>query len=360
MRAEGASGPAARHQVAEGADAIEECYRRGWTDGLPVVPPTEARVAAMLEAAGLPPGHVLGEVEVRRRVLTAERVAANAVMAGCLPGHFPVVLAVLDAFLAHEPNVLHEVSAATNAPGFLILVNGPLRKALDLACTDQVIGSANRANATIARALRLTLMNVLEARPGVLDRGCMGSLSKAGICFGEDEEGSPWPPFHTTRGFAAGDSVVTVASVQDPEMLGNRYGRTAESLMDATADAMASHGLATHFTFTRTEWFWLVGRWHAETLAGAGWTRARIQQYVWERAWRTRAELKRLGALRGDPEPGDEAARVLAAARPEDIFLVRAGGESGIYSTLIKVYIGMPATTVRVGARHGAPAEAQP
>ena len=129
----------------------------------------------------------------------------------------------------------------------------------------------------------------------------------------------------------------------------------AMDLMDATADAMASHGLATHFTFTRTEWFWLVGRWHAETLAGAGWTRARIQQYVWERAWRTRAELKRLGALRGDPEPGDEAARVLAAARPEDIFLVRAGGESGIYSTLIKVYIGMPATTVRVGARHGRP-----
>ena len=342
---------AARHDLPTTMDAIEECYRRGWTDGLPVVPPTDTKVVAMLDAVGLAPDHVLGEVAVRRRVITAERVAANAVMAGCRPEHFALVLAALDAFLEHDPNILHEVSAATNAPGWLLLVNGPVRRAIGLGCTDNLLSSADRANATIARAIRLVVMNVLESRPGVLDRGCMGSLVKAGVCFGEDEERTPWAPFHVRRGFAAAESTVTVASVQDPETLGNRYGQTAESLMESVADAMATHGLAVHFTFTGTEWFWIVGHWHAEMLARQGWTVPRMQEYVWERAWRTRAELKRLGMLRGDPEPGDDTARVLAAPRPDGIFIVKAGGDSGIYSTLFKVYIGMPATTVRVRGR---------
>lgn len=351
------TGRAPQYEVAPTLDAIEECYRRGWTDGLPVVPPTADKVAGMLATVGLAPEHVIGEVPVRLRVLTAERAAANAVMAGCLPEHFPVVLAAMEAFFAHDPNILHEVSAATNAPGWLILVNGPLRQQLGLACTDNLLSSANRANATIGRAVRLILMNVLESRPGVLDRGCMGSLSKGGVCFGEDEERSPWPPLHVTRGFAPEASTVTVASVQDPEMLGNRYGLTAESLMDATVDAMVSHGLAVHFTFTETQWFWIVGHWHAEMLARQGWTRPRIQEYVWERAWRPRAQLKRLGALRGEIVPSDETDRLRAAPRPEDILIVKAGGDSGIYSTLFKVYIGMPATSVRVREGEGTPAE---
>ncbi|HEV8438596.1 MAG TPA: hypothetical protein VGT40_10920 [Methylomirabilota bacterium] len=340
---------AAQVDVVETLDAIEECYRRGWTDGLPVMPPTTDRVEAMLAAAALPPDHVLGEVSVRRRAVTAERAAANAVMAGCLPEHFPVVMAALAAFFEHDGNILHEISAATNAPGWLILVNGPLRRAIGLGCTDNLLSSANRANATIGRAVRLVLMNVLESRPGILDRGCMGSLCKVGVCFGEDEERSPWPAFHTTRGLGPEDSAVTVASIQDPEMVGNRYGLSAESVMDSVADTMLSHGLGVHFTFTRSQWLWIVGHWHAEMLARQGWDRPRMQRYVWERAWRTRAEMKRLGYLRGEVAPGDESGRVLAAASPEDIFIVKAGGDSGIYSTLIKIYVGMPATTVRVG-----------
>lgn len=140
-------------------------------------------------------------------------------------------------------------------------------------------------------------------------------------------------------------------------MLGNRYGLTAESLMDATVDAMVSHGLAVHFTFTETQWFWIVGHWHAEMLARQGWTRPRIQEYVWQRAWRTRAELKRLGTLRGEIAPGDETSRLRAAPRPEDIIIVKAGGDSGIYSTLFKVYIGMPATSVLVREGERSPGE---
>ena len=342
-----ASARATEIEVA-GTDAADECYRRGWTDGLPVVPPTVERVAEMLAHVGLPPEHVLGEVPVRRRVLTAERAAANAVMAGCRPEYFPVVLAALDALFHHDPNIVHEISAATNAPGFLVLVNGPVRARIALNCTDNLVSSTRRANATIGRALRLVFMNVFESREGVLDRACMGSVSKLGLCFGEDEERSPWPPFHTTRGFAASDSAVTMASIQDPEMIGNRYGQTAESVMDAVADSIATHGLGVHFTFMENAWLWVVGHWHAEMLARQGWDRPRMQRYVWERAWRSRADLKRLGMMRGDVLPDDTTARVPAAASPDDILIVKAGGDSGIYSTLVKIYIGMPATTVRI------------
>jgi hypothetical protein len=349
-------GRAAQHEARDTLDAIEECYRRGWTDGLPVMPPTADRVEAMLTAGGLPPEHVLGDVPARRRKLTAERAAANAVMAGCLPEHFPVVLAALEAFFQHDGNILHEISAATNAPGWLVLVNGPIRRAISLGCTDNLLSSANRANATIGRAVRLILMNVLESRPGLLDRGCMGSLCKAGVCFGEDEERSPWPALHTTRGFAPEISTVTVASIQDPEMVGNRYGLTAESLLDSVADVMRSHGLGVHFTFMENQWCWIVGHWHAEMLARQGWDRPRMQEYLWARAWRTRAEMKQLGYLRGEVTPDDEGGRVRAAAGPDDILIVKAGGDSGIYSTLIKIYVGMPATTVRVRERGEPPA----
>ncbi|MGQ4809005.1 hypothetical protein NKDENANG_02400 [Candidatus Entotheonellaceae bacterium PAL068K] len=248
---------APRSQVPDSLDAIEECYRRGWTDGLPVVPPTADRVAAMLDYVGLAAEHVLGEVPVRRRLLTAEQAAANAVIAGCLPAYFPIVLSTMEVLFQHDPNCIHEVASVTNSTGLLMLVNGPIRQLLGLNCTDNLLSPANRANVTIGRAIRLILMNVFEQRPGVLDRGCMGSLTKYGVCFGEAEERSPWAPFHVSRGFASEDSTVTVATIQDPEMLGNRYGQTAESIMEATADAMASHGLAVHFH--ETQWLWIVG-----------------------------------------------------------------------------------------------------
>lgn len=328
-------------------DAIEDCYRRGWTDGLPVVPPTVDRVTEMLEYVGLAPDHILGEVPVRRRSLTAEQAAANAVMAGCLPDYFPVVLATMDAMFQHDPNCLHEASAATNSPGILILVNGDIRLRIGLNCTDNLLSPGNRANSTIGRAVRLILINVFEQRPGILDRGCMGSLTKHGVCFGEDEEHSPWPPFSVTRGFKANESTVTVATIQDPEILGNRYGLTSESVLDATADAMASHGLATYFN-RGVPWFWLVGHWHAEMLRREGWDRPRMQQYVWERAWRTRASMKKLGATIGEVTPEDERVQVYAAQSPEDIFIVKAGGDSGIYSELMMNYYGLPATTVPI------------
>ena len=337
---------ARQHEVEDPLDAIEECYRNGWTDGLPVVPPTPARVDAMLEHVSLDPEQVLGEVPVRRRALTAELAAANAVMAGCLPEYFPVVLATMEAMFRHDPNCIHEASAATNSPGILIMVNGPIRQEIELNCTGNLFSPGHRANATIGRAIRLILINVFEQRPNVLDRGCMGSLTKFGVCIGEDEEHSPWEPFHVSRGFDAKQSTVTVATVQDPEMLGNRYGVTAESLMDATADAMASHGLGIYLN--NSPWFWVVGHWHAEMLGRQGWDRNSIQQYVYEKAWRSRAQMKRLGAVNGAIQDEDEETRVPAAPSPESIMVLKGGGDSGIYSELMMNYHGLPAITVPI------------
>ena len=194
------------YQIGDEVDAIEDCYNRGWTDGLPVVPPTVEKVSAMLKYCRLEPHQVLGDVPVRRRTLTAEQAAANAVMAGCQPDYFPVVLAAMEALFAYDSNCIHEASAATNSPGILILVNGPIRSKIDLNCTGNLLSPGYRANSTIGRAVRLILINVFEQRPNILDRGCMGSLTKHGVCFGEDEEHSPWEPFHVSRGFQAKDS----------------------------------------------------------------------------------------------------------------------------------------------------------
>ena len=142
------------HTAPDPLDAIEECYRRGWTDGMPVVPPTPDRVSAMLDYVGLDGRRVLGEVPVRRRTLTAEQAAANAVMAGCLPEYFPIVLTTMQALFDHDPNCIHELSAVTNSTGVLILINGPIRQKIGLNCTDNLLSPGNRANSTIGRALR--------------------------------------------------------------------------------------------------------------------------------------------------------------------------------------------------------------
>ena len=325
-------------------DAIEECYRRGWTDGLPVVPPTIDKVQAMLDAVGLAPDDIIGEVPVRRRTLTADQAAANAVMAGCLPSYFPIVLAAMRALFEHDPNCIHEVSAVTNSTGLLVIVNGPIRQEIDLNCTDNLFSPGRRANSTIGRALRLIFINVFEQRPGLLDRGCMGSLTKFGVVFGEDEENSPWEPFHVSAGFAPGQSTVTVATIQDPSMHGNRYGTTGESLLDSIADGMASHGLGIYFG-RGIKWVWVVGHWHSELLGRQGWERRAMQEYLYERSWRSVAELKRLGMVNGPLESEDDDRRLLTVESPDDILIVKAGGDSGIYSELIMNYFGVPAVT---------------
>ncbi|MFP8876529.1 MAG: TlpA family protein disulfide reductase, partial [Myxococcota bacterium] len=200
-----------RHEYPD-LDALYDDYvERGWTDGLPVVPPSPEKVARFLASAGLEADEILGEVPTREVVVTAEHAAINAVMAGCRAEYMPVVVAAVRAHL-HEKANCHSTTGTLSGAAQIVVVNGPVRRELDVQCEGACFGPGWRANATIGRALRLVIRNVCRAIPGFLDRASFSSPLRYSFCFGENEEASDWQPLHVERGFAASESTVTVHS----------------------------------------------------------------------------------------------------------------------------------------------------
>jgi len=338
-------------------DAIEACYREGWTDGLPVVPPTEALVARMLDAGPWGPDEVLLFEPVRGRAVTAAKAAINAVMAGCLPEYFPVVGAALGAIGAPEFE-LHGPATSTGGAAIMVIVSGPVRARLGFHGGANLFGPGFRANATIGRALRLVLLNCLECRPGILDKSTQGWPGKYALCFAENEEASPWVPLSVARGFGPGQSVVTVFAAESGHNVLSHGTRVPERLLALFADAMAGLG-----SLSPGRSVVVMAPEHAQHLRGGGWDRERVQQWLYERAWRSLADLKRAGkveqAFYSNPRivewifrdaPGgvpagplgpelaervvdeDEAVRVHRGLGPEDILLCVGGGEAGGHS----------------------------
>ncbi len=221
-------------------DWVEFAYSHPWHDGLPVVPPTEQSVARFLEAC--PPGlEPFDPVPPRQAVPTLESLAANAVMAGCKPEYFPVVLAALRAVLMKQYN-LHGTLATTHSCAPMIMVNGPVRRELGINSGANCLGQGVRANATIGRALQLILLNIGGARPGDMDRATQGSPAKYTYCFGENEEESPWEPFHVRAGFAANESVVTLMSAEGPHNINDHASVTGEGILTTMASVIAQSG----------------------------------------------------------------------------------------------------------------------
>ena len=196
-------------------EAIEKCYELGWTDGLPVVPPTQERVAEFLQRAGRQAGEVVGEIRERRREITAGKVAANAVMAGCLPEHLPVVLAATEAMLDPVFNLVGPSSSMGGA-AVLVIVNGPVAGQLNINSRNNLFGPGNRANATIGRSIRLILMNACAAVPGLFDRSVIGHPGKFSYCIAEADTQTHWTPLHVERGFSPDRSTVTVFASESP------------------------------------------------------------------------------------------------------------------------------------------------
>ena len=221
----------------ESDDPIEYYFERGWTDGLPVVPPTAEKIGAFLDAAGRSPSEILGTEPVRGRVITVEKVAINAVMAGCRPKYFPVVVATIEAMLEPEHN-LHAVTVSTMGAAPLLVVNGPVVDEIGLNSGVSVFGPGRRANATIGRAIRLTIMNVTGAVPGDLDQSSLGHAGKYTWCIAEDEKASPWQPLHVDRGFAADESTVTVFPGLSPIQVTTSGGGSPEAALKSVADGL--------------------------------------------------------------------------------------------------------------------------
>jgi hypothetical protein len=215
--------------VADSGDPFEALYARGVTDGLPVVPPTRERVAAAVAASGRAGDALVALVPPNFGRATVEKIAINAVMAGCRPEYFPVVLAAVEA--ACDPSFnLHGVSTSTHFSSPLIVVHGPIRTRIGLNCSFGVFGPGHRANATIGRALRLVMINVGGVRPGETSMSTFGHPGRYTYCIGEHEEASPWPPYHAGRGLAAADSAVTVFAGEAPHGISDHASRTARAL----------------------------------------------------------------------------------------------------------------------------------
>lgn len=309
-------------------DELEDLFERGWTDGLPVVPPTRWRVQRML--GDLDPAASLGRVPPSHGELTLERLAACAVMAGCHPSYFAVVVAVARAALRPEYN-LHGHTVTTHGCGPVIIVNGPVRQELGINGQINALGGFARANATIGRALRLMTVLTGRGQPGVLDRATQGQPGKIGFCFAEWEEASPWEPLQVERGFDAGTSTVTLLATEAPMGMGDHVSADAEALAWSFAQAMVAQFSPVDFGLT-TEPVVVVCPEHAATFGQAGWSKRRLREWLFEHATTellAPALRERLGA---------EAAPKWRS--PEQIVIVVAGGDAGRFSSLLAPWRG--------------------
>lgn len=290
---------AARHEYADAVALIEDYYDRGWTDGLPIVPPTPHAVEAFLDAAGLAPDVVLGAVPTRDVIVTAEQAAINAVMAGCKPEYFPTVVAAVRAHLDEMGNC-HSTTGTLSGASQIVVVNGPVRNEIGIACRDACFGPGFRANATIGRALRLVIRNVCRAIPGVFDRASLSTPFRYTFCFGEDEEAGIWRPLHVERGSAADRSAVTVHSTMVVWEVMDYVSRTAEAIADGWLAEILKRGVFADRFVAEANLLIVVSYEHQRYFASAGWSKADLRQYLWERCQASGENAKRI--MLGGPE----------------------------------------------------------
>jgi hypothetical protein len=284
----------------------------------------------MLRAGGLTPEEPLGEFRFRK--VPAEKVAINAVMAGCLPAYFPVVVAGVRGLL--DPAFgLHGVSSSTQSAAIIAIVNGPIAAAIGMNAGGNALGPGNRANATIGRAFRLVLMNACGVQAGLLDRGTLGTPGRYTLCFAEDESDARWIPFHAERGCAPGASAVTIQAGWGVHQISNHFSRTAEGILSTLADSMRS--LGTSSSLGRGECLVLIGAEHRQTIAADGWDKKAVRQFLHAHVRRSVAAAKRAGCKPGEVTAADESEMIQFFQEPEHIHVVAVGGPAGRFSAWI-------------------------
>ncbi|HUA52888.1 MAG TPA: hypothetical protein VMB81_12040 [Candidatus Sulfotelmatobacter sp.] len=333
-------------------DAINRLfYQRGWTDGLPVVPPTPDRFERMIKETGLDPETPIGTVEPRLGLATVGKVAINAIMAGCEAAHLPVVIAATRAMIQPQFN-LKALQCTTHPVTVLTLVNGPIAHELDVNASYNCMGQGVLANAVIGRAIRLVMTNIGGAAPGILDRSTQGSPAKYAFCFAENEAENPWTPLHVERGFAASDSTVTVCGVEGPHNVNEHFGSTAEDVLLTVAGVLATPG--SNNSYLAGENLIALGPEHAHLIAREGLTKDDIKQFMVDRAiipshhigpgqrktFRERLPHRVIGA--------DGAGGMHLASAKEDIMVVVAGG-AGRHSSVMPSFGTTRSVTVKIG-----------
>jgi hypothetical protein len=313
-------------------DAINDYfYEQGWTDGLPIVPPTEARVAALLE--GMPshdPDELISIVPPKNGQATLRQVAVNAVMAGCKPEYLPVVVAALRA-VSERDYGLHHRQTTTHAGAPLVIVNGPIIKKLRLNGGTGLFGPGWRANATIGRALRLVLVNIGGAGPGV-DASQTGHPGKYTYCIAEYEDANPWEPLHVTRGFKREQNVVTVVNAEAPHSMTENIQTDPVEIMRTFASSMATLGV--NNLYSQGQPVLVLGLEHVQHLSAAGWNKRDIQKALFEMARQPWGLMKNRGKSKGPrfPEFVDKTndhSMVPIMNAPDDLIVIVGGGAGG-------------------------------
>src|ERR1700729_4101932 len=312
---------ASKTYQAEDIAAVQELYHaNGWTDGLPIVPPTRDAVEACLEWAMTPPDQLLGIEPVRTQAVTAEKLAINAVMAGCLPMHFPVVVTAFTAMLQAE-FLLHGATASTGGCAIFVVLNGPIRREIGASGSFSALGNSDRATAVIGRALRLALINIMAVRPGGIDRSTLGHPGKFSFCVAEDEEDTTWVPLAQQRGMPLGASAVTVMAAQAPRQLMNEWTTEPREILETFAAEMRAN--LRHYSLHAGNYAIIIPKQLREHIQAAGWTKTDIAEHIHERARIPRREWADVGKAAVVRDRGDSIYPALDA--PNDLLVVAAG-----------------------------------
>ena len=340
-------GRAAQFEAPDDIEAINRLYHeRRWSDGLPVVPPTAERVQRMLARTRRPPGEVVANVAPGFGAATVERVAINAVMAGCEPEYLPVVLAAVEAVAAPEFN-LQGIQATTNPVAVWVIVNGPVARRVGVNGSFNCLGQGTPANASIGRALRLVLQNVGGALPGEMDRATHGQPGKYTFCCAENEEANPWEPLHVERGFGRDDSTVTVVGAEGTMNM-NTHTKDAAELLRVIAETM-QHPPSNEYCYGSEPWLILSPE-HAEILRAGGFAKSEVKRRLWELSRMAAGRMTEKDLLRVKASRGKELGEIrpdtllTISHRPDDIRLIVAGGP-GTHSVYVPCFGNTRAVT---------------
>jgi hypothetical protein len=314
--------------------AVEHAHEKGWTDGLPVVPATESMVEEFLATTPRARDEVIAAVPHLGRECTVEQAAVNAVMAGCRPDYFPVVLAAWDALMT-ERTVTGGGWQSTSGPAPLIVVNGPIRGEFGINCAGGVLGPGFRANATIARAVGLVVRNVFGIRPQELDQATQGIPGRWTLCVGENEEESPWEPLSVELGLPAGTNAVSAMLLRTCEFVDNRHTLAAEEVLWDLCDTVARIGAA---IVPHSSAGLVLGVEHAQQLADAGFSKADVQRWLSEHAVRGHDDLARAGKTIEGSHPNVDEHGMRMVSDPHQIPIIVAGARNAAMSMVIRPF----------------------
>ncbi len=314
----------------------EEFFERGWTDGLPVIPPTPTLVEAMLSSVDLDGEDIIGSIPRRSRSVSAEQAAANAVMAGCRPEYFPIVVAALGALLDPAFNA-HAALTSTGGAASCVLVSGPLAAEVGMNGGSNALGSGNRANATIGRAVRLVARNVLGASSGKLDASAMGNPGKYTFCFAEEEPPLPWQPLRVQLGYESQDTIVLLMATEAPRQVANHLSEVPEDVLRTFVSAIKVP--AAYAVGKGGQGIVVMGPEHAQAVRQAGWSQQQAREFLCRESRIRPDELAASGVLlevgnQHDMVAGEDG-KLPSIAKPEDLFLVTAGGAGPGWSAYI-------------------------